>query len=188
MADVRTSYPTLEDANNSNQGAAQSLKTEGQTSTSEGTNYAGQLVATDAGGLLRFLKVNSNNELIVTTNADNDDFACLSAQGQLAGTGTEASIAEITLQNSTEYDEIEMSASCFRDATIIVDRIDDEGVGDVVTEVARLRLGKENSICCSWKCYRFTSGGTGTVKLRVRGFNLNTTSDMDATITVREKQ
>lgn len=180
----RPSTPTLEDATNSNAGAAKSLKAEGSAAASGGTNYDAGFVAKDGSGNLQFLKVNANRELVI--DSDGSDKACLYAEGTIDdGVGTFTTVCEITLTNDYAYKNIEIHVSCFRDTVFKVEWVDDEGGGgETFNQLLKGRLGKESNYHAMMECLKFTAGAAGTQKLRIQAYNTGALSDIDATIAV----
>lgn len=189
MSDLRSSFPTLEDIDNSNEGAALSQAVEGDTIT--GRNFHGALVAKDASDQLQFMKVNSSNELIV--DIDSSEIAELTGTGSGTDVTTEEKIASITLQASTSYEDLEATLSCFRDCVARIVAVDDVGVTDVETElVSGIRVGPGNT---TWSdafeaIGKFTSGSTGVQELQILATVLNPAagSDVDATLGIKELQ
>lgn len=181
--------PNLEDASDSNNGAALSLKNEGDAHDSDGVNYQGALVAKKASdGTLIFPVTNDAGELIVDT--DGTEKACNHAQGTLDdGAASFTTVTEITLTNSNVYSEIQLHISCFRDTIWKIEQVDDEGGGgETITQLVKGRLTSqaESNYCCKWDCLEITAGATGTVKLRVQAYNPNSVSDIDAMLSCKE--
>jgi len=184
MADVRTSFITLEDVAS---GAGVPLHRALEGDAAAGKNAHGALVAKDGGGLLQYLKVNANRELVIST--ESADLACLSDEGGVAGTTGFQDIATIPLANSAVYKKLSVLGSCFRDTIYEAVWVDDVGGADTETILATFRTGAgQYNHSDTYECAEFTSGGSGTQELRIRAKNLNTTSDIDAAISVLEVQ
>lgn len=186
--ELRESFPTLEDATAADAGAAKSLKAEGSSAASGGTNYDASLVGKDSSGNLQFLKQNSSQELIVTM--EGDTFACLSDEGTVDdGSGTLVEVASFALQASKVYSNIEWMVSCFRDCKFIIEAVEDVGVTDVITIITQGRVGSGSFTSDGMlRCREVTAGTIGTLALRIRASNPNALSDIDATLAAREKQ
>jgi len=184
--ELRVSFPILEDLA-TQAGKPWHAAVEGDTAT--GRTAAPAFVATDSSNALKYLKVNANQELIV---ADPDsDFACLDAQGTIDdGSATLAIVATLALQNDFVYRDIEVVASCYRDAKFIVEFVDDDGGGgEVVNILFQGRVGAGDfTDLIRMICKTFTAGSTGTQTLRVRAINQNALSDIDVSIAVKEVQ
>lgn len=186
--ELRESFPMLEDAGNSNAGAALSLKAEGSASASGGTNYAAMLTGKDSSGNLQFLKLTASGELVIS--ADGADFACLSDEGTLEdGSATLADVCSVALQATKVYDKFEWLVSCFRSTKYIVEGVEDVGVTDVITVIAKGRCGSgQYDSNVTLNCLQYTSGSTGTLAIRIRALNTSAQSDIDGVIAVREPQ
>lgn len=184
--ELRSSFPVLEDLAT---GAGKPWHSAIETDAAAGRTAAPALVAKDGGGLLRYLKVNTNGEL-VTSDSDSD-IVCLSAEGTIDdGSATLALVCEITLQNSKIYKDLETVVSCYRDAKYEVEWVDDEGGGgEAITTLMKGRVGSgDYTDCCRLQCKEFTSGATGVQKLRIRALNQNSLSDIDGSIAIKEIQ
>lgn len=180
--------PLVKTLRNLGTGAGEAPTSSAIGDASAGRTYVPSMIAEKPDNTLTLLKATSSGELIV--NQDSAAIANLSATGKLVGTNVEAVVAEITLTNDLVYKELDLAISCFRDALFRVEQIDDEGVGDVITElVSELRVGNaDHTKYISLKGLEFTAGSTGVVKLRVVGYNLGATSDMTATLSIKEEQ
>lgn len=159
---------------------------EGETIT--GKSAMPGLVAKDGSGNFKYLEINAAGELKV--NSEAVDIACLSGTAKVAGGTSEQTVLDITLQASTEYRDIAWIVSNFRQAEYRVVTIDDEGVGDIETELFTLLVGPGDYTDSNsgMKCLSFTSGSTGVQVLRVYGTNKDVASDLRATISVSEVQ
>ena len=130
--------------------------------------------------------MNSDDELIVNNT---DDFTCLTGEGSTTGSQTETKIASITLTASTLYTGLEATISCFRDTVARIVAVEDVGVTDVETElVPGIRVGAGNfNFSEVFECLgKFTSGSTGVLELQLLAANLNSVSDIDASLGVKE--
>jgi len=185
MADKRAAFATLQDFS-TDEGLSLHKALEGDASANK--NAHGAFVATDASGDFQYMRVNSNNELIVDT--ESAAVACLSESNSTAGNKvTEQEVAKVTLQSSKEYNELSIVGSCFREAQFRLVAVDDVGVTDVETEIARFKVGPgQYSFQADGKCLAFTSGSTGVQELQVLAINLNAASDFDGTISAEEVQ
>lgn len=188
--ELRNLFPILEDAGNSNAGAGLSLKAEGDASGSGGTNYAGIMVAKDPSNDLQFLRMTTGNALIVSTDGDDNDFACVSDEGTIDdGSATLAEAATFALVTTLVYSNLEWVVSCFRDTKFIVEGVEDVGVTDVITILAQGRVGPGQFTSYGrLECREYTAGATGVLALRIRALNNNALSDIDAALAAREIQ
>lgn len=182
---LRPSFPTLE--NRSTQaGVPLSQSVEGDAAL--GGNYLGALVGKDPSGDLQFLKLNDQNELVIST--ESSDEACLKDRDNVAGSASFVDICTITLQNSKVYKDLGWVVSCLRDAEFEVVWVDDVGGTDTETILADPIVGSgaythsEGNL----KCGRFTSGASGVQELRIRGKNQNALDNMKASLFITEIQ
>lgn len=182
MADVRTNFPVLEDAA-TQAGLPLHKVLEGDSST--GKNALASLVAADAAGNLQYMRVNQNNELVVSMESS-ISFALLTESGTNAGSTSYADLVTIALQNDLVYRELEAIVSCFRDAVFQVVLVDN-AVETILVHGIRAGAGNYNGPL-SFKTLEFVAGTTGIQKLIIRGKNLNATSTLDAALTIKEIQ
>jgi hypothetical protein len=182
MADVRTNFPVLEDPS-TQAGLPLHKVLEGDSST--GKNALASMVAADAAGNLKYMRVNQNNELVVSTESS-ISYALLSDSGSNAGSATYVDLVTIALQNDLVYRELEAIVSCFRDAVFQVVFIDDATETLLVPGI-RAGAGDYNGPL-SFKTLEFVAGATGTQQLVIRGKNINATSTLDAALTIKEIQ
>lgn len=182
MADVRTNFPVLEDAS-TQAGLPLHKVLEGDSST--GKNALASLVAADAAGNLQYMRVNQNNELIVSTESS-ISYALLSDSGSNAGSLSYVDLVTIPLQNGLIYRELEALVSCFRDSVFQIVFVDNL-VETLLVPGVRAGAGDYNGPL-SFKTLEFTAGATGTQELIIRGKNINATSTLDAALTIKEIQ
>jgi hypothetical protein len=182
MADVRTSFITLEDVAT---GAGVPLHKAVEGDAAAGKNAHGALVAKDDSGNLQYVRVNSNREIVVSS--DSADLACLTDEGGVVGTTSFQDIATIALNDGAVYKKIGFSGSSFRDAIFELLWVDDVGGTDTETILHTFRVGAGayNEVA-ELSCLEFTAGTTA--ELRLRGKNLNVASDIDGMISVLEVQ
>lgn len=182
MADLRTSFATLEDSA-TQAGAPLHKVLEGDASAAK--NASAGLVAVDPSSDLAYLKVNAAGELII--NAEGEDTNTLDGYGNSAGSTSDVDVVTLTLTVDKVYKDIAFAISSFRDTVWTVVHDDDvAGVGQSNT-LAVLRTGAGNmSLIDQLKSIRFTAGSIGTQELKVVGKNLTVASDMDASLQVKE--
>lgn len=184
MADLRTSFVTLEDAS-TQAGLPIHKALEGDAILNK--NAHGALVAKDNSDNFKYLEVDPAGALKVSMGAD---YACLSDDGEdAAGSATYVTIASITLTVDKVYKDLEALVSSFRDSVFQVLWIDNEGdPGEVSTTLVsgvRVGAGDYNEMV-HFACMEFTAGSTGTQKLLIQGKNLNALSAMSATLSIKE--
>ncbi len=181
MADVREVFTTLQDYTD---GSGQPLHRalEGDDITSR--NAHGALVAKNSADEFQYLLVNDLNELVVSL--ESGAYALLSNTDTHAGDITYQTVASITLQNDLVYKEVEIIASCYRDAKFQL-ILSDDAVETVLIEGMRVGAGSFN-FSEQLKSLEFTTGLTGTQLLLLKGKNQNVISDMDGFLAVKEIQ
>lgn len=182
MADVRTNFPVLEDSS-TQAGLPLHKVLEGDAST--GKNALAALVAADAAGNLQYMRVNQNNELVVSMESS-ISIALLTDNGSNAGSISYVDLITIPLQAGYTYRELEILVSCFRDAVFQVIHIDDVTENILVPGI-RAGAGDYNGPM-SFKTLEFMTGATGTQSLVIRGKNLNALSTIDAVVAIKEIQ
>jgi hypothetical protein len=180
MADVRTSFTVLEDS-----GTQAGLPLH---KVLEGDAYAAKnalpaLIAKSGTDLI-YLKVNpSTGALLVDTGAATE---CLKAKGELAaGSATLALVtgAEISLAVSTGYESIGFIVSCRRDALfqiIQVDNVTETILSEMIVGPGAYTISDE------LHCLSFTSGATGTQKIKIMAKNFEALSSLRASVTIEQ--
>lgn len=182
MADIRTSFVTLEDVVS---GAGVPLHRALEGDAAAGKNAHGALVAKNGSGNLRYIKVNDNDEVVVSL--ESGDLACLSDEGGVAGTTSFQDLAVIPLAAGATYKKLGFSGSCFRDAIFEIVWVEDVGGTPVETILHTFRVGAGHyNEVDEIECVEFTT--TTDPELRIRAKNLNTTSDIDGMVAVLEIQ
>lgn len=174
MADVRPSYPNLEDG--SNVGAALAKALAGDTSTAK--NAQGALVAIDGASQFQYLKVNGSGELVVSSGGV--DVANLSDAQEHVGSATFVDVAVVTLNTDHVYQNIGFVTQCFRDSLFKIVWNDD----GTPTVLAYLPNNDSDVV----PNLSFTSGSTGTQELKIQALNQNVLSELRGTLTVDEVQ
>lgn len=183
MADLRVSFPILEDAGTQ---AGLPLHKVAAGDSSAARNAASVFPAVDAGGLLRQLKVNAAGELLTSDAAD---VANLHDTGTHAGSTSDQTLVEITLQPSTVYRELKGLLSSFRDSLGRVDLVDDSGGTPVTTNIhSGSRVGPGQYSASLDLDVEFTTGAVGIPLLRLIAKNTIVASTMDATLSIKEAQ
>lgn len=179
MADVRESFPTLED---SGTGAGLPLHKVLEGDASAAKNASAGLVATRADGSLRYLRVDDAGNLQITLDAGGTR---VKDRGTATGNTSFTTVAEITLTASAAYNGLDWVCSCFRDAVFEIVLIDDPNGTPTEEILADVLCGPGDFTDSGKLDLRFTAGSTDPV-LRVRAKNLNTTSDFRASIATTE--
>jgi len=179
MADLRTSFVTLEDYT-TQAGLPLHKALEGDSITSK--NAHGALVAKDASDNFKYLEVDAAGNLLVAAATN---YAGLSDDGEdAAGSATYVTIATITLTADKVYKDLEVLVSSFRDAVFQVIWNDDATPNTLVSGI-RVGAGTFNEMA-SFQGLEITAGSTGTQTLIVQGKNLNALSAMSATVSIKE--
>lgn len=183
MANKRAAFAVLQDFSTS-VGLALHKVLQGDAQASK--NALAALSFKDGAGNLRYPKVDAQDRVLVSSNAG--DEACLSARGELVGgslVSADVTGATITLVADLSYEEIGVVVSCTRDTLFQLVQLDD--VTETILADIMLEAG-ESTFGIQLHCLAFTAGSTGTQTLRIVGINLDTASDMRATLTVSEIQ
>jgi len=187
MADIRPSFPTTEDG--SGNGVAVRSIIEGGAITTINSQPA--IIAKDPSNNGIYLKANSQGELIISDGTDED--IKLHDSGKLTGTTTEAIVATITLQASTNYRQLGWSVNCAKWSLFRIVAIEDVGVTDVETELLTIMTDagdiQDSNELINLK---FQSGSTGVLELQLLAKNLSSASgqasDLRGAITIGEQQ
>jgi len=178
---LRPSWTILEDPT-SEAGVPWHYSVEGDAAADR--NAAAVLTAKDTAGNLQYPKVNLDRELVVSSQAN--DYATLGDDGSHAGSQSYQTLAEITLQTEYVYEDLQFVVSCFRDTKFQVIQSDD-AVETVLFSGIRVDAGN-NTNSVNMTNFAMTSGATGVQKLIIKGKNLNATSEMNATMYIKEVQ
>lgn len=179
MADVRESFPTLED---SGTGAGLPLHKVLEGDASAAKNASAGLVAKKGDGTLRYLQVDDAGNLKVTTDGGGTQ---VKDRGTASGNTSLVTVAEITLTADANYVGLDWVCSCFRDALFEIVLIDDPSGTPTEEILADVLCGPGDFTDSGTLNLRFTAGSTDPV-LRVRAKNFNTTSDFRASISTTE--
>ena len=184
MADIRVSFPMLEDAS-TEAGLPLHKVLEGDAILNK--NALAALAAKDASDNFKYLKVNANGELIV--NTEGNDLVCMSEQGTITGHKTVyQDVVDIALTAETVYKELSWVCSCFRDAHYEILWIEDEGGTPTEHLLADVLVGSGDLTDSGQLCVNFTTGATGDQILRARAINQNALSDFRASLSIHEVQ
>ncbi len=179
MADLRTSFVTLEDAS-SQAGLPIHKALEGDAIANK--NAHGAFVAKKASDdTFKYLELTDQGALKVTID---EDYACLSADGTHAGDTSYQTLATITLQADYVYRDLELLVSCFRDSIFQIIQ-SDNSVETVLSSGIRAGAGLYNQMT-RFECMEFTAGSTGAQLLLIKGKNTVVASTMDATMSIKE--
>lgn len=181
MTDLRTSFPTLEDAT-TQVGAPLHKVLEGTAAAAK--NASAALVAKDPSGNLIYLRTDAAGNLAVTTEGAAN---CKKARGELAaGQATTPALvtgANIPLTVSKGYKEIGFLVSCRRDALFQIiwnDNGAETILGEIVVGSGAFTVPGE------LHCLSFTAGATGTQELKIKAMNFEALSSLRASLTVEE--
>ncbi len=147
-------------------------------------NAAAVLTAKDTAGKLQYPKVNLDRELVVSTQAN--DYATLGNDGFHAGSQSYQTLAEITLQAEYDYEDLQFVVSCYRDTKFQILQTDDE-TETVLFSGIRVDAGN-TTLSVNMSNFAMTTGATGTQKITIKGKNENATSEMNATMYIKEVQ
>lgn len=183
MAEIRESFPVLEDASTQ---AGLPIHKVLQGDALAAKNAVPVLGFKDAAGNLRYPKVDAQDRVL--TNSDVGDEACLFERGELvAGSAVFATVtgALITLQADLQYHTVGFIVSCRRSAHFQIVQVDDVTetiLADIILE------GGQSTTSEELHCVSFTAGSTGTQELKMVGKNFEALSALRATLAVTEVQ
>lgn len=183
MADLRISFPTLEDAA-TQAGLPLHKVLEGDSLTSK--NAHAVFTAKNDAGQAKYLLQNDAGETLVSIDGT---FVGLSDKGQASGNASVTTIFDLPLQNDYVYKNISFLCSCFRDAEFEIVQIDDSAGTPVETShFEPLTTPGDNNISHNAPSFTFTAGSTGVCIIRVRAKNINALSDFRASLSIQEVQ
>lgn len=181
MAEVRTSYPVLEDATS---GAGLALHKVAEGDLIANKNALAALVAKDPDDKFRYLSVDADGHLITT---DVKDVAILSDKGTNGGDKTQfVDVVTITLSTEKTYKTIDLVCSCFRDTMFKIVQKNDT---TETTLVEPFRVGSGNfSFEHLFEKITFVTGATGDQELILKGQNLDVAATMSGFMGTDEVQ
>lgn len=183
MADLRTSFPTLEDSA-TQAGAPLHKVLEGDAAAAK--NASAGLVAKKASdGTLIYLKTDDAGAVYVTLDANG---TLKRARGKVtpAAANTVTTVCDIALTADAVYKGLSWITSCFRDSVFEIVHINDPAGTPTETILADVLVGSGDlTDSGSLKEFTFTAGDTAPI-LRLRGFNTQVVSDLRGSITTLE--
>ena len=180
-AEIRESFPTTEDGS----GVGVPLTNVSEGDASSGVDASAALVAEDESGNLIYLNLDASGRLKVDTEYPIGTKKY--ARGKITGSGTLATVAEITLTADDVYSGIEWTVGSFRAGLCEIQWIDDEGGTPTTTILADVYFGSgDYSDSGRLENLEFTAGSTGIQKLRIQCLSQTVASDIRATITTYE--
>jgi hypothetical protein len=178
MADLRTSFPILEDSG-TQAGTPIHKALEGDVIAAK--NAHGAFIAKRVSdGTFRYLNMDDAGNLLTTQDGGGTP---LTDRGTASGSLTNVTVAEITLTELAVYKGLSWVVSCFRDAIFEIVHIDDPAGAPIETILADVLAGAGDfTDSGSLKEHTFTAGAIDPV-LRLRAKNQNALSDFRGTIT-----
>jgi hypothetical protein len=141
------------------------------------------LVAKDAAGDLKYLKVNADGEVLVSAEQEGTEIADeASVLGVLA---TQTEVVALTLAASEDYQDVEVLASCTQPCLWEIIQTNDE----TDTRKASFLTGPgQFSFSKLFKHIKFSAGASGTQELKLMGTQLSgKASDMNGYMAVIQK-
>lgn len=177
MADVRETFPVLEDANG--EGVALREIQEGDSAALKSGSLGFSFK--DASGNAVLPTLTANGSIPTSSGAAATP---LLARGQNAGSvGVDVDIAVLTLTANEKYEEIRANVSCFRESIFQIVQVDDA----TTTVLDEILVGPgQYTFSVDLKEYLITAGASGTQELKVIGQNLQKSSTMRARISASE--
>lgn len=176
MADIRESFPTLENA--SGVGVPLSQSNEGDAAAGKVGSVG--FAFKDSDGDLVLPQLDAEGKLPVTMDTSG---TIKRAYGTVAGSASEVDVATLALTASKTYIELGISVSCRRGTKFQIKQIDDAATTVLYTVIVD---SGQYTMNLNLPVDEITAGGTGTQSLKVTGLNFNALSDMYATVTVKE--
>jgi hypothetical protein len=180
MADVRESFPSLEDGSQVGQVLRQVQ--EGDTVASKNGSLAfGFKKVSD--NTATFGRIDDSGNLLVTMDGGGTSKR---ARGKVTGSLTNVTVCEISLTAGATYRGLDWAVSCFRDAVFEMAAINDPAGTPTEVILADALVGSGDYTDSGRLAdIVFVAGATSPV-LRLRALNLNATSDLRGAITTRE--
>lgn len=174
-------FPILENTSD-NSGVPLHKALQGETIV--GKNALAGLVARNVADQFRYLKVNSDDELIVDT--ESDEVAYLTGTAKVVGGTTEQIVLDIDLVPGREYRQIGWIVSNLRDTEYRILHVDDPTGTPVEVELATLLVGPGDfTDSGELEGLTFTAPATDPV-LRLVGTNKDVASALRGTLSVKE--
>lgn len=178
MADIRESFPTLEDGTGAGVCATASLVGDSPS----GKVFMPTIMWKDSSGNLAIPQLTAQGRIPVDTEQVVGTIK--RARGTVsAGSLTATNVATLSLTATKKYSDISFIVSCRKDAFFQIVQ-NDNGSQTVLYDVI---LGPgQLSFQCNLHVDQFTAGTTGTQQLLVVGNNFSTQSALYATVTCVE--
>lgn len=176
MADLRESFPTLEDVS-SQEGKALGARTEGQAAAA----IVGSIgfAFKDASGNVVLPQLNAQGQIQVTSELAGNG---KKARGTAVGSGTSVTVATLALVAGKKYENLDFIVSCFRDA--VYEIIWNDNGAETILADALVGPG-QFSFHGKMEEMEFTAG-TGTQQILVKAKNLGALSDFRAALSIKE--
>jgi hypothetical protein len=186
MADVRESFPTLED---SATGAGQPLHKVLEADASAAKNASAGLVAVrDSDNSLRYLRMSDSGALLISQATPGICKRAGTDGTPVSGSASKTQVAEISLTVAKKHKDLYWNVSNFRDTVYTIELIDDPSGSPVVIQALEIIVGpgdfNDNG---RQECFEFDTTGLTSPVLRLSGKNLNTPSDFRGSITIFEQ-
>lgn len=183
MADLRTSFPMLEDAVTA-AGLALHKVLEGDAAAAK--NALAGLIARN-GAALAYLKVDPTTGALIVTSEGSK--ICRTKRGTATGSTAFVDVAVYTLANSKSYEDLNWVVSCFRDAVYEIVYVEDVGGTPIEMILADILVGSGDfTDSGALKCATFTTPGAGVNELRIRAKNQSSLSDFRGSVSIEEIQ
>jgi hypothetical protein len=174
MADIRNSFPTMEDS--SQVGVVLSASQEGDAAA--GKNGSVGFAFKDSTGDLILPQLSAGGNIPVEFT-DSGVPKSGSSAGAIAGSLTAVTVAEATLSLSKTYKRISMVGACFKEA--IFDIVQKDDATETILASGLVGAG-EYTINLNLGDTQFSSGASGVQKIILKGYNLSKVSDLRGSI------
>jgi hypothetical protein len=175
MADIRESFPTLEDA--TGVGAPLSKSQEGDAASGKVGSVG--FAFKDSSGNLILPQLDAAGKVPVTFTAGTPK----RARGTASGSLTQVTVATLTLTTSLSYSDISVMVACRRGANFEISW-NDNGTPTILGNI--IVDSGQYSFDMFLENLQVTAGATGTQQILVKALNFDKASDFYATIVAVE--
>lgn len=186
MADLRESFPTLED---SATGAGLPLHKVLEADASAAKNASASLAAVrDSDDTLRYLRLSDSGALLISDATPGTCKRAGTDGTPVAGSASKTQVAEISLTVAKSYEDLSWSVCNFRDTIYTIELIDDPAGVATIVQTLDIMVGPGDFTDSGRdKCWSFDTTGMTSPVLRLSGTNQNGLSDFRGSISIFEQ-